>query len=273
MTEETNNDQIIELLSSDVSAAGNEKKKKILRKLALAALGSIPWVGGFMSTMATLHDDFAQQKTDNLQKQWLEEHAKKIKELADTLSEILGRLESLGDEIETRLESEEYLTLVRQSFRKWDQADTTEKKDLIKNLLTNSGATRLCSDDVVRLFLDWIELYHEIHFAVIKEVYQNPGTTRYDIWARIHGDFPAENSAEADLFRMLVRDLSMGGVIRQARETNDRGEFIKKKNTRGTGSSGVMKSAFDSEESYELTELGKQFVHYTMNEVVTRLGE
>ena len=34
----------------------------------------------------------------------------------------------------------------------------------------------------------------------------------------------------------------------------------------------TMKSAFDDLEQYELTELGKQFVHYTMNEVVTRIG-
>ena len=34
----------------------------------------------------------------------------------------------------------------------------------------------------------------------------------------------------------------------------------------------VMKSAFDDVEQYELTELGNQFVHYTMNEVVPRIG-
>jgi hypothetical protein len=33
-----------------------------------------------------------------------------------------------------------------------------------------------------------------------------------------------------------------------------------------------MKSAFDDSEQYELTELGRQFVHYTMNEVVPRIG-
>ena len=33
-----------------------------------------------------------------------------------------------------------------------------------------------------------------------------------------------------------------------------------------------MKSAFDSAERYELTELGKQFVHYTMSGIVPRLA-
>ena len=34
-----------------------------------------------------------------------------------------------------------------------------------------------------------------------------------------------------------------------------------------------MKSAFDDEEPYELTELGKQFVHYVFAEVVKRIDE
>lgn len=33
----------------------------------------------------------------------------------------------------------------------------------------------------------------------------------------------------------------------------------------------TVESAFEETKSYVLTELGKQFVHYTMNEVVPRL--
>lgn len=33
-----------------------------------------------------------------------------------------------------------------------------------------------------------------------------------------------------------------------------------------------MKSAFDDEKGYELTELGRWFVHYTMNELVPRIA-
>ena len=32
-----------------------------------------------------------------------------------------------------------------------------------------------------------------------------------------------------------------------------------------------VKSAFDNEEEYVLTELGRQFVHYAMNEIVPRI--
>jgi hypothetical protein len=36
--------------------------------------------------------------------------------------------------------------------------------------------------------------------------------------------------------------------------------------------SNTMKSAFDDENGYELTELGQQFVHYKMNELVPRIS-
>ena len=205
------------------------RQQRILRKLALAALGSIPWVGGFMAALASIRDDESQANVDNLQKQWLEEHARKIQELAETMSAMLNRLDSFGEDVKQRLDSEEYLALVRAGFRKWDQADTQEKKKLVANLLTSAGASHMTSDDVVRLFLDWIDAYHEIHFAVIREVYKNSGSTRASIWRNIHGKFPREDSAEADLFKMLIRDLSIGGVIRQHREKTYSGQFMAKK--------------------------------------------
>ncbi len=71
---------------------------------------------------------------------------------------------------------------------------------------------------------------------------------------------------------MLVRDLSIGGVIRQHRDTTYDGQFLAKKPGKGSRSSGLMKSAFDDVEGYELTELGIQFVHYTMQELVPRIA-
>ena len=61
-----------------------------------------------------------------------------------------------------------------------------------------------------------------------------------------------------------------GSVIRQHRPTNAYGEYIKQA-PKKRGSSGVLKSAFDDSEPYELTELGAQFVHYTMDDVVERV--
>lgn len=258
-------------IKEELAASFQSKRKRIFSKIFGAALGSIPWVGGFLSAMADFKSDEGQVKSNQLYEQWLSEHTDKMKVLGETLVEIAKRLDEFSDDINERLESEEYLQIVRKSFRVWDNADTFEKRDLVRKLLTNAGAHKLVTDDLIRLFLDWLSLYHEIHFAVIRAIYQNSGVTRYDIWQELNGTQVQENSLEADLFKMLIRDLSMGGVIRQHRQTDYAGNFIKKAKAKSAYSSNTYKSAFDDNESYELKELGKQFVHYTMNEVVTKI--
>lgn len=270
--EEVDN-RAVEFIRSEIANTATPKMKRILQKFALAALGSIPWVGGFLSAAASLKTDGGDVKADDLRTQWLEEHARKIDRLAATLSDISSRFESLGELIEERIQSEEYLDIVRKAFRVWDQSDTDEKRRYVANLIANASGTNLCSDDVVRLFIDWLDSYHESHFAVIREIYRNQGCTRRNIWASVHGSFPREDSAEADLFKLLIRDLSTGGVIRQSRQTTSDGMFLKKQAPKRKSSTlKVMESAFEDTKPYELTELGKQFVHYSMNEVVTRVS-
>jgi len=246
------------------------KRQRVIRKLIMAALGSVPWVGGFLTAAQSFKEEKRQIETDSLQRQWLDEHRSKMANLARDLAEIVTRLDSLGDEIQSRIESEEYLALVRKAFRCWDQSDTEQKREYIRRLIANAGASTLCPDDLIRLFLDWLELYHEAHFMVIREIFKNPGITRRQIWANIHGEFPRDDSSEADLFRLLIGDLSTGRVIRQHREVNYAGQFISKPLSRAQ-STGVMKSAFDDEAPYELTELGKQFVHYVFSDVIKRI--
>jgi hypothetical protein len=189
------------------------------------------------------------------------------------LDEIAQRFENLGPQIEERIQSEPYLDLVRRAFRAWDRADTDEKRNYVASLVANASGTKLTSDDVVRLFIDWLDSYHEAHFAVIRHIYHNPGSSRYDIWEAIHGEFPREDSAEADLFKLLIRDLSTGGVIRQARETTANGQFLRRPHPRRHGPAPTtMESAFEDTKPYVLTELGSQFVHYTMTETVKRIG-
>jgi hypothetical protein len=253
---------------------GAERQRKY-RRIVLAAMGSIPWVGSFIAAAGAADGEREQKQVNELQQEWLEEHHHKLTDLKRTLLEILQRLESLGSEIDARIEADEYLGLVRKAFRVWDQADTQEKRKLVQNLLTNAGGTPLTGDDVVRLFIQWIDYYHEAHFAVIRSLVKSPRCTRADMWQDIHGREVSEDSAEADLFKLLVRDLSTGGVIRQHRETTPDGQFVRRspaRTPRGYGSR-VMKSAFDDTEEYELTELGRQFVHYTMNEVVARIAD
>lgn len=260
-------------IRTELSESRPSRKRRIVERFLLAAIGSIPWIGGFLSAAAAIPGDEQDQRSDSLKTLWLEAHQEKIGLLGETLSEIETRFEKLGPEVEERIQSEEYLTLVRQAFRTWDESETQEKRRYTANLITNAAGTRLCSDDVVRLFIDWLELYHEAHLAVIRNVYDNPGTTRFEMWADLYGATPREDSAEADLFKLLIRDLSTGGVIRQERDTNALGQFVRKRPVRKRGGAPTtLESAFEDTKPYVLTELGRQFVHYTMNEVVVRIA-
>ena len=249
-------------------------KYKKYTRFIMAALGCLPWVGSVISAAADVKAGHDQDKQNELQRLWLEEHKEKIQELGATLHEIITRLDGFGDEIQQRIQSNEYLALVRRTFSSWDRADTIEKRQMLRRLITNAGAINLCPDDLIRLFANWIDQYHEAHFLVIKHIYKNPDCTRGEIWDAMHPSRPREDSAEADLFRYLIRDLSTGGVIRQSRETNQSGEFLKKRTGRVRGStpSGVMESAFEDTKSYELTELGSQFVHYVTEDVAVQIG-
>jgi len=275
VSERTSEDdgQAVQRLESELAKLEPTTRRRIIEKFLLAALGSIPWIGGFLSAAADFKEDEDGVRQNALQTEWLREHERKIARLREALEGIHVRFESLGEAIAERIQSEEYLTLVRKAFRVWDTSETEEKRKYVSNIVVNSAGTRVCSDDVVRLFMDWLGLYHEVHFAVVREIFRNPGATRLDVWTTLYGAMPREDSAEADLYRFLFRDLSTGGVIRQHRETDYSGQFLKKPRVRQSpNSTGTMKSAFDDAESYELTELGKQFVHYTMNEVIGQIN-
>ncbi len=266
-------DHYIEAIKAELQTASPSRRRRILQAIGLAALGSIPWVGGVVSAAAAYRSEGAQSERDDIIQAWLQEYQEKLAELRLTLVGMAERLDGFGEEVEDRIHSHSYLNLVRKTFRQWDEADTAEKRQLLVALITNAAGTRVCSDDILRLFLDWIDLYHEAHFAVIREIHKNQGPTRYDIWVAVYGEpVPRDDSAEADLYKLLVRDLSLGSVIRQSRDSDYRGRFLKKtRPARRVAASNTMESPFEDTKQYVLTDLGSQFVHYTMTELVPRL--
>jgi hypothetical protein len=254
-------------LDSELSSGKNSKYARFV----LAALSSIPWVGAVINLTAELEQD----KINTLVKLWIEEHQKKIYILKTTLEEIIARLDSFGEDVIIRVNSDEYLELVKETFTTWDQVHTKNKKELLKKLLINAGATSIRDDEIVRLFIKWIDLYHEKHFSVIRVIYREREVTRKQIWDTIDGKIVREDSTEADLFRYLIRDLSTGGIIRQKRDKSSDGRFFKNTKSRGyskTDSSDFMETAFEDTKLYELTELGNDFVHYVLDDAVTRIG-
>ena len=244
-----------------------------LARFALACLSGVPFVGGAFGGVAGIWSEADQARLNKLFAAWLQLQEQELREIGVTLMEVMARLDPNNPEIQKRIESPEYLSLVRKCFRDWAAAESEEKRQLIRNLLCNAATFKLTSDEVVKLFIKWIEDYSEAHFAIIRVVYKHEGSTRQAIWQRIHGAEVREDSAEADLFRLLVQDLSLGRVIRQHREKDYQGNFLKESRKRSSGRpSRVMTTAFEDDKEYELTELGKQFVHYTMNEIVPKLA-
>jgi hypothetical protein len=237
------------------------------------ASGAIPFLGGVLAAIAGMWGEAEQEQANKILNQWIQMLEDELKEKGKTIAEIMARLDMQDEETLKRVESEEYQSLLKKSFRKWSSIDSESKREKIRNILSNAASTSMVSDDVVSLFIDWIDAYSDFHFEVIGKVYQQEGITRGGIWLSLNRPRVQENSADADLYKMLIRDLSMGGVMRQHRQTDWQGNFIKKapeKSPKGSGSR-AMTSAFDDTEKYELTELGRQFVHYAMNELAPRI--
>src|SRR5229473_2747834 len=242
-------------------------------RFVLALLSGAPFVGGVFSGAAGAWSEAEQDFFNRIAASWMRMQQDEIREIAATVAEVFSRLNLYDEEVRKRLQSPEYLRLLKKCFRDWSAAESEQKRILVRNLLTNAAVNKICTDDVVRMFIQWIDDYSEMHFKVIRWVYKHPGCTRMGIWMAVHGAMVKEDSAEADMFKLLIRDLSTGSVIRQHREKDYHGNWIKKTRPSRRGqSSQTLKSAFDDEEEYELTELGTQFVRYTMDEVMPRIA-
>lgn len=245
-------------------------------RISLNAIsGAIPFLGGILAAAAGEWSEREQKRVNEFFRHWLQMLADEMREKEQTILEIASRLDMHDEEIAKRIEGPEYQSLLKKAFRDWAGTESEDKRAFIRNILSNAAAATFVSDDVVKLFLEWVKTYSELHFSVISVIYNNAGITRGRVWTALGRSEVREDSADADLFKLIFRDLSTGGIIRQHRETDYAGNFLPKNQQRGmqrSPSSGrTMKSAFDDQERYELTGLGDQFVHYAMTELPVKI--
>ena len=247
---------------------------KVGRGALQVAGGVVPFVGGLLSAAAGAWSESEQEKVNKFFDDWVRMLHDEIREKEATILEIMARLNLQDEAIAARVDSREFQSLVKKSFRDWAGAESEEKRVLIRNLLSNAAASSMSSDDVVRMFIDWVRQYSELHFRVIGAIYTNQSISRGSVWEAIGKGRVREDSADADLYKLLFRDLSTGGIVRQHRDTDYAGNFIAKTSAKRatSGTSKALVSAFDREEMYELTELGSQFVHYAMTELTSRIA-
>ena len=256
----------------DTEPSGSGAGAKIGRGALQALGGAIPFIGGLLSAAANYWSEYEQEQVNSFLRSWLGMLEDELREKQTVIGEIIVRLDMHDDEIKARVRSEEYQTLLRRVFRNWAGVESAKKQEYIRNILTNAASVRVVSDDVLMLFIEWLQKYSEFHFAIIADIYHHSGTTRASIWNRLGKGHVREDSADADLFKVLIRDLSTGAVIRQHRETDYAGNFVPKQRSKSRSSaSRALKSAFDDSEQYELTALGRQFVHYAMTETSVKI--
>ncbi len=249
------------------------KGGKVARGAIQTLGGAVPFAGGLFSAFAGAWGEKEQEKANQFFEHWIQMLKDELKEKEQTIVEIMARLDLQDEKITERVESSQYQSLIRKTFREWSGAESEEKRVYIRNILSNAAAASLTDDDVVRMFIDWINQYSELHFQVIAAIYNTDGISRGEIWRKIGKGEVREDSAEADLYKLLFRDLSTGGIVRQHRETDYYGNFVKKPKSRGSsrGGGGTLKSAFDEEDGYELTALGQQFIHYAMTDLPLKI--
>lgn len=251
------------------ATGGNDK----FGRLFLAAFSSVPWILP-MSMIATLKGESDQEGLNKAFQLWLQEYKAKLAELMDTVNEISTRLDGFGAAIHERIQSPEYLSLVRRGFKAWDSAETIEKRQMIKKLLINAGTITLCPDDQVRLFIDWIERYHEAHFRVMKEVYQHQPITKGEMWDNLHPgeQRPRDDSAKVKLLSYLARELNLAGIIEVDRDVNSQGQRMRAPRRPSRPQSQVIASPIDDDKEWVLSELGREFVRYVMDEADPQLS-
>jgi hypothetical protein len=251
----------------------NNTPEKIIRA-GLNIAGGVPVVGGVFSAVSGAWSEHEQEKVNNFFRSWLQMLADEIKEKERTVVEILMRLDLNDEKIRDRMNGPEYQSLLKKAFRDWAAAESEQKRQIVRNILSNAAATDIVSDDIIRLFLDWIKTYSEFHIQIVSKIYNSGGITRAKIWEQLGKGEVMESSAEADLFKLLIRDLSTGGMIRQETEIDIAGNFLRDmpiKRPKGYTASRTKKSAFDDEDTYVLTQLGQQFVHYALTDLPLKI--
>ena len=69
--EKVGDDNQVDYYRSEIANTYQSTKRRAFEKFALAALGSIPWVGGFISAAISLKTEGGSIRQNNIQTQWL----------------------------------------------------------------------------------------------------------------------------------------------------------------------------------------------------------
>ena len=111
----------------DSALAGGAGPK--IARFALACLsGAIPIAGGVIGAAGGAWSEAEQDQFNKIFAAWLKLQEDEIKEIGQTLFEVFARIDQSDQKVRTRLESKEYLALLKKCFRDWSAAESEEMR-------------------------------------------------------------------------------------------------------------------------------------------------
>ena len=99
---------------------------KVIRGALQVIGGAVPFAGGLLSAAAGAWSENEQERVNKFFRHWIKMLEDEIKEKERTILEIMARLDIHDEEIAKRLESSEYQSLLKKTFREWSGAESEE---------------------------------------------------------------------------------------------------------------------------------------------------
>src|SRR5277367_4099513 len=90
---------------------------RAIRVVLNAAGGAVPFVGGVLSAASGAWSERDQEKINSFFERWLKMLQAEMAEKAQTILEIMARLDMNNEKIAERVASPEYQALIRKAFR------------------------------------------------------------------------------------------------------------------------------------------------------------
>src|SRR3989442_10890107 len=97
---------------------------KVIRGALQIVSGLVPFAGGLFSAAAGAWSEHEQEKVNNFFRHWLKMLEDEIKEKEKTILEIMARLDMHDEKTTKRIESKEYQSLLKKTFREWSGAES-----------------------------------------------------------------------------------------------------------------------------------------------------
>jgi hypothetical protein len=201
-----------------------------------------------------------QESADRLLRRWID--LLQDDATQQTLLEIIGSLDLDDPDVRLRLESDAYQSLLKKACHNLAGGESEVKRRYVRNTLSRAAASRSSSDDLVSLYIDWIGIYSEVHFRIIGAIASGAGSTRAQIWRSIGKSPVREGAAEAVFYNLLFRELSSRRIIRRHRQTDSFGNVPASPLELHRIGRQALAPALDTDEGYELTPLGEDFLRY-----------